>query len=72
MGQYEQMGEYPRLIGLVRERHAAGDTPARIAERRKMLQAKALKRARTLFSRKPKAFVRNRWGPRSRSWSRPG
>jgi hypothetical protein len=33
VGQYEQMGEYPRLIGLVRERHAAGDTPARIAER---------------------------------------
>lgn len=32
VGQYEQMGDYARLIALVRERHAAGDTPTQIAE----------------------------------------
>jgi DNA invertase Pin-like site-specific DNA recombinase len=32
VGQYEQMGDYTRLIAVVRTRHAAGDTPTQIAE----------------------------------------
>jgi DNA invertase Pin-like site-specific DNA recombinase len=32
VSQYEQMAEYARLVEIVRTRHAAGDTPTRIAE----------------------------------------
>ena len=50
VGQYEQMGQYPRLIALVRTRHAAGDTPTQIAEQ---LNAAGFRtpRRRGLFNR---------------------
>jgi DNA invertase Pin-like site-specific DNA recombinase len=50
VGQYEQMGDYARLIAVVRTRHAAGDTPTQIAGR---LNAAGFRtpRRRGLFTR---------------------